>query len=117
MGSALPIFHPLPLDVIVQILLERVCQVTKIYFSLAIKMVIVLRGNCPTNRGNCPRGNCPTGVVVLGGSCPGGNCPQGSCPIGVIVLRGSYPRGSCPVTMVVLGVVVPGVVVLSPWLS
>ena len=58
--------------------------------------VIVLRGNCPTNRGNCPWGNCPTGVMVLGGSCPGGNCPRGSCPMGVVVLRGSCPWGSCP---------------------
>ena len=63
--------------------------------------VVVLRGNCPTNRGNCPWGNCPwgncpTGVMVLGGSCPGGNCPRGSCPMGVIVLRGSCPWGSCP---------------------
>ena len=58
--------------------------------------VVVLRGNCPTNRGNCPRGNCPTGVMVLGGSCPGGNCPGGSCPRGVIALRGSRPRGSYP---------------------
>ena len=61
-----------------------------------IRGVIVLRGNCPTNSGNCPRGNCPTGVMVLGGSCSGGNCPRGSCPMGVIVLRGSCPRGSCP---------------------
>ena len=65
---------------------------------MRIRGVIVLRGNCPTNRGNCPRGNCPTGVMVLGGSCPGGNCPGGSCPRGVIALRGSCPRGSCPVT-------------------
>ena len=58
--------------------------------------VVVLRGNCPTNRGNCPWGNCPTGVIVLGGSCPGVNCPGGSCPRGVIALRGSCPQGSCP---------------------
>ena len=58
--------------------------------------VVVLRGNCPTNRGSCPRGNCPTGVMVLGGSCPGGNCPWGSRPMGVIVLWGSCPQGSCP---------------------
>ena len=57
--------------------------------------VVVLRGNCPTNRGNCPRGNCPTGVIVLGGSCPGGDCPRGS-PMGVMVLLGNFPRGSCP---------------------
>ena len=37
-------------------------------------------------------GSCPTGVMVLGGSCPRGSCPQGSCP------RGSCPRGSCPRT-------------------
>ena len=70
--------------------------------------VVVLRGNCPTNRGNCPQGNCPTGVMVLGGSCPGGNCPRGSCPMGVIVLRGSRPE------VVVPRVVVLGVVVLEP---
>ena len=50
--------------------------------------------------------NCPTGVMVLGGSCPGGNCPRGSYPMGVMVLwgscprdrspQGSFPRGSCP---------------------
>ena len=60
--------------------------------------VVVLRGNCPTNRRGCPigvvvlggnwqRGSCPTGVIVLQGSCPQGNCP-----------RGSRPRGSCPRT-------------------
>ena len=75
--------------------------------------VVVLRGNCPTNRGscpigviflgvdvprgscpgvNCPRGSCPMRVIFLQGSCPWGNCPQGSCP------RGSCPRGSCPRT-------------------
>ena len=47
-------------------------------------------------RGNCPQGNCPTGVMVLGGSCLGSNCPRGSCPMGVIVLWGSCLRGSCP---------------------
>ena len=70
--------------------------------------VVVLRGNCPTNRGSCPvgvivlgvvvlggnwqRGSCPTGVIVLHGSCLRGNCPKGSCP------RGSCPRASCPRT-------------------
>ena len=49
--------------------------------------VVVLRGNCPTNRGSCP-----TGVIVLQGSC-----------LGVIVPR-----------VVVLEVVVPEVVVLEP---
>ena len=29
--------------------------------------VIVLGGSCPSNRGNCPWGNCPTGVMVIGG--------------------------------------------------
>ena len=53
-------------------------------------------GNCPINRGNCPWGNCPTGVMVLGGSCPWGNCPGGSCPRGVMALRDSRPWGSCP---------------------
>ena len=42
--------------------------------------------------GNRQRGSCPTGVIVLQGSCPRGNCPKGSCP------RGSCPRGSCPRT-------------------
>ena len=43
--------------------------------------------------GNWQRGSCPTGVIVLQGSCPRGNCPKGSCP------RGSCPRGSCPRTV------------------
>ena len=38
--------------------------------------------------GNWQRGNCPTGAIILQGSCPEGCCPQGSCP------RGSCPRGS-----------------------
>ena len=63
--------------------------------------VIVLGGNCPTNRGNCPQDNFPTGVMVLWGSCLGGNCPRGSCPQGSCP-RGSCPRGSCPVTTLVL---------------
>ena len=50
--------------------------------------MIVLGGNCPTNRGNRPGGNCPMGVMVLQGSCPEGNCPRGSIPMGVMVLRG-----------------------------
>ena len=58
--------------------------------------VVVLRGNCPTNRGSCPIGVIVLGVDVPRGSCPGGNCPWGSCPMGVIVLQGSCPRGSCP---------------------
>ena len=65
-------------------------------------------GNCP----GCPGSNCPTWVMVLGGSCLGGNgpwgscpqssCPRGSCPRGSCPQsscpRGSCPRGSCPVT-------------------
>ena len=39
--------------------------------------------------------SCPTGVIVLQGSCPRGSCPQGSCP------RGCCPRDSCPVTLAV----------------
>ena len=54
--------------------------------------VVVLRGNCPTNRG----------------SCPGGNWQRDSCPTGVIVPGVIDPR------VAVLGVVVPGVVVLEP---
>ena len=38
--------------------------------------------------GNWHRGSCPTGVMVLRGSCPQGSCPQGSCP------RDSCSRGS-----------------------
>ena len=33
--------------------------------------VVVLKGNCPTNRGSCPIGYI-LGVDVLRGSCPGG---------------------------------------------
>ena len=29
--------------------------------------VFVLRGSCPSNKGDCPGDNCPTGVMVLGG--------------------------------------------------
>ena len=49
--------------------------------------VVVLWGNCPTNRGSCP-----IGVIVLQVNYPCGSCPQGSCP------RGSCSRGSCPKT-------------------
>ena len=42
--------------------------------------------------GNWQRGSCPTGLIVLQGSCPWGNCTQGSCP------RGSFPSGRCPRT-------------------
>ena len=42
--------------------------------------------------GNWQRDSCPTGVIVLQGSCPKSSCPKGSCP------RGSCPRGSCPRT-------------------
>ena len=42
---------------------------------------------------NWQRGSCPTGVIVLWGSCPRGSCPQGSC------LRGSCSRCSCPRTL------------------
>ena len=34
--------------------------------------VNVFRGSCPSKKGNCPQGSCPTGVMVLGGCCPGG---------------------------------------------
>ena len=50
--------------------------------------LVVLRGNCPTNRGNCLRGSCPIGIMVLGGSCLGGYLPSGllsyggNCPMG-----------------------------------
>ena len=50
----------------------RVLQIKVPLGHIKIRGVIALRGNCPTNRGNCPRGNCPTGIMVLGGSCPGG---------------------------------------------
>ena len=66
------------------------------YPQIRIMGVIVRGGKCLSNRGNCPRGNRPTGVMVLGGSCPGGDCPRGSRPMGVIVLRGSCPQSSCP---------------------
>ena len=52
--------------------------------------VVVLRGDCPTNRGSCPigvillRGRCPKQVVVLVG-----NWQRGSCPKGVIFIWGS----------------------------
>ena len=71
--------------------------------------VVLLRGNCPTNRGSCPLGvivprpRCPQAVVVLGGNWQGGSCPMGvtvlsgSCPQGSFP-RGSCPRGSCPRT-------------------
>ena len=71
--------------------------------------VVVLKGNCPTNRGSCP-----IGVIVLRDRYPQeevvlvGNWQRHSCPTGVIVLQGGCPQGSCP------RVVVPGVVVLEP---
>ena len=34
------------------------------YPQIRIMGVIVLGGNCATNRGNCPGGNCPTWVMV-----------------------------------------------------
>ena len=34
--------------------------------------LVVLRGNCPTNRGSCP-----LGVIVLRGSCPGVQLAEG----------------------------------------
>ena len=40
--------------------------------------------------GNWQRGSCPTGVIVLWGSCPWGSCLQGSCSwvvLGVVVLE------------------------------
>ena len=53
----------------------------------------MLRGRCPKRIfvlvGYWQRGSCPTGVIVLWGSCPQGSCPQGSCP------QGSCPRGNC----------------------
>ena len=55
--------------------------------------VVVLKGNCPTNRGSCP-----LGVIVLSGRCPMWivvlvvNWQRGSYPMGVIVLQGSCPR-------------------------
>ena len=58
--------------------------------------VVVLRGNCPTNRGSCLigviilRGRYLKGVVVLVG-----NWQRGSCSMGVIVLWGTCPTGSC----------------------
>ena len=58
--------------------------------------VVVLRGNCPTNRGGCPIGVIVGGVDVPRGSCPGVNWQRGSCPMGIIVLQGSCPRVSCP---------------------
>ena len=61
--------------------------------------VVVLRGNCHTIRGRTIV--LPLRVIVLDvdvprGSCPGGNWQKGSCPTGVIVLQGSCPQGSCP---------------------
>ena len=48
--------------------------------------------------GNWQRCSCPTGVIVIQGSCPWGNCPQGSCSRGGCQ-RGSCPRDSCPRTV------------------
>ena len=47
--------------------------------------VVVLRGNCPTNRGNCPIGVVVLRVNVPRDSCPRGELVGGSCPVGVIV--------------------------------
>ena len=33
----------------------------------AVEIMRVLGGSCPSNMGNRPQGNCPTGVMVLGG--------------------------------------------------
>ena len=47
------------------------------------KGVVVLRGNCPTNRGSCPiqvivlRGRCTKGVIVMVGHLQRGSCPKG----------------------------------------
>ena len=69
--------------------------------------VVVLRGNCPIDRGSCLEGKISKGVVVLVG-----NCQRGSCPTRVIVLQGSCPWGNY-VGVVILGVVVPGIVLLE----
>ena len=74
--------------------------------------VVVLRGNCPTNRGSCPIGVIVLWVDVPRGSCHGGKWQRGSCPMGVIVPRVVALRVIVP-TVVVLGVVVLGVVVLQ----
>ena len=54
---------------------------------------MILKGNCPTNEGNCPirvivlRGTFPEGVlslgvIVRGVVLPGGNCPMEKLPSG-----------------------------------
>ena len=65
-------------------------------YHISLMGVVVVRGNCPTNRGGCPIGVIVLGVDVPRGSCPGDNWQRGSCPTGVIVLQGSCPQGSCP---------------------
>ena len=77
--------------------------------------VIVLWGSSSSNRGNCPWGNCSTGVMVLGGyfswwviGCGVGVlrvvAPRVVIPREVIprvFVPGSCPRGSCPGTPLV----------------
>ena len=56
--------------------------------------VVVLRGDCPTNRGSCP-----IGVILL----------RGRCPKQVVVLVGNWQRGSCPKgVIVIMGQLIPG---------
>ena len=45
--------------------------------------LVVLRGNCPTNRGSCP-----IGVIVQRS-----RCPKGVIGRGVVVLQGSLSYG------------------------
>ena len=42
--------------------------------------VVILRGNCPTNRGSCL-----IGAIVL----------RDRCPKGIVALVGNWQRGSC----------------------
>ena len=50
--------------------------------------LVVLRGNCPTNRGSCP-----IGVIVLGVNVPRGSCPGGYLAEGKFSYGGICPRG------------------------
>ena len=62
----------------------------KVYHALALLLtekyhipqmgLVVLRGNCPTNRGSCP-----IWVIVQGVDVPGGSCPGGVIGRGVVV--------------------------------
>ena len=49
--------------------------------------IVVLRGNCPTNKSSCP-----IGIIVL----------SSRCPEWVLVLGVNWQRGSCPREIIVL---------------